>query len=183
MLYRGKDGKDWVIRLTIGTALAIAKDWNINLLERKTAKLTEEEAVKIANTATGYDRGFFDSVADDLIPYVEAELLYFYFPPDYEKPSDEKKKDGDGQKITFALLYELGGSAGLDPSPLTLWQLLAAVKGSQKRDWATTSATLSLLYNVNRGRKNKAKTPADFNPTIEKKAKPLPCIDNYLRGK
>ena len=176
MLYRDKEGKDWVITIGIGVALDVLKVWGINLLELKTPSLSLEDAVKVAAAAVGYDRDFYANLDEGIVAVVNAEILYFYFPPDYEKKETKKKADGD--KITFGLIYELAGSVGIDPSPLTLWQLLALVKGAQKRDWATESATLSLLYNINRGKNNKAKTPADFNPTIE--AKPKPCIDKFL---
>ena len=181
MIYRDTNGKDWRIEINIGVALDCFKVWGINLLDRKSPTLDFADALKVADTAIGYNQDFFKAVDETVVKIVEAELLFFYFPPDFERKDDKPKAADDDQKITFSLIYELAGSAGIDPSPLTLWQLIAAVKGAQKRDWSTTSSVLSLLYNINRGKSNKAKSPADFNPTTEKATTPPPCIDKYLR--
>ena len=180
MIYRNKNGKDFILKIAIGDALEVFKTWNINLLEVNISEVDYEKALRIAYTLSGYNPEILEAVNKEaLLESVRAEIIFFYFPPDYERDSSAAT-EGE-EKLSFKKLFELAGLAGVSPLPFTLWQLVATVKGAQMRDWSTASAVLSMLYNANRG-KGKPKGPAEFNPTIKKAEakKDLPCIDSIL---
>ena len=180
MVYKDKSGRAWRLKLNIEKAEEVLEVWGIDLLNVKTASLSLSDALKVADTLVGYDDSFFSNIDDDIKKAVEVELIYFFLPPDYER-GKKKKTDDKEERLTFSKLYELGGAVGVDPRPLTLWQLVALFNGAQKRDWGPTSSILSLLYNINRG-KGRARTPADFNPTIkaQKLSETAPSIDTVL---
>jgi hypothetical protein len=62
----------------------------------------------------------------------------------------------------------------MDPRPLSLRQLVLAVDGRQRHDWAIASAQMALLANCNRDPKRKPAPfkPADFDPMIERPEPP-----------
>jgi len=81
--------------------------------------------------------------------------------------------------LTFSRVIEIAGAVGaLNYNDLTLYELLTLYKGKRSEDWARTSAVLALVYNINA---RHAKSPCEFNPTIEReKPQAVETIFNLL---
>ena len=184
MIYEDLKGGLFSVKIDVKTVVDVYCNYQINLLSA--SDLAQDDVVKVAFIASGCNPGILSNVNPKQLKDVVLTSLYYFFIEPGTVPTKQKEK---GEPLTIGRLYELGGLVGLDPGPFTFWQLVALLKGTQKRDWGTTSAVLSLVHNVNCTKKSQIKDASYFNPTIDKiqeqkrKAENAPCIDSFLRGK
>ena len=181
MMYTDRTGRSWPVKITLRVAVDVCENWGLNILQPP-RQLTSTDAARILYAAADYDAGILDNAdADAMLTAATCALMAFYFPPDYTADKS-KKVDASDEKLTFVKVFEIAGAAGVNPMGLALWQIAALARGAQKRDWATTSASLAMAHNAACGKRSKMKTPDDFNPTIDKKkaAADAPSIDSVL---
>jgi hypothetical protein len=72
------------------------------------------------------------------------------------------------------LIDRLASIVGVDPGPLTLYQLVLMAEAKRQHDWNVATTIMALMAEMNRDRKGHRKPfrPDDFNPYVTTKPAP-----------
>ncbi|MEZ6097172.1 MAG: hypothetical protein R3C03_23610 [Pirellulaceae bacterium] len=69
------------------------------------------------------------------------------------------------------MIWQLAGIIGIDPSLLTLRELIWMADARRNEAWSHTANLMALVANVNRNprRRSRPYSPIDFHPLVERK--------------
>jgi hypothetical protein len=191
-------GRTWHITLTIGRVKAAKECLGVDLLDGATIASLADDPLRFADMlaalceaewlALDFDKEEFCRGRDGdalgrAAGAIVGALTEFFPKPDKRaaaKEASEPDAEAEDQESPdiWQQIYELAGVCRINPSPLTLRELVSMARGAQMAEWSRTASQMALLANVNRDpNKGKAFSPDDFNPlAAPRKRQPIPKV-------